>query len=111
MRKHLFTFLILTGFLIPGLLQAQFSQQGSKLFGSGGIGLPNQGKSVSISADGNTAVVGGVTDNGGVGAAWIFVRSGGVWTQLGPKLVGTGSVGNSAQGGAVCISADGNTVS
>ena len=28
-----------------------------------------------------------------VGAAWVYMRSGGVWTQQGNKLVGTGSVG------------------
>ena len=109
MRKHLFTYLLLAGFLIPGLLQAQFSQEGPKLTGSGGINGPNFGKSVSLSADGNTAIIGGVVDNNGVGAAWIFVRSGGVWTQQGPKLVGSGNVGNSVQGNSVSLSADGNT--
>jgi len=33
----------------------------------------------------------GWTDNSGVGATWIFTRSGGVWTQQGSKLVGTGN--------------------
>ncbi len=28
-----------------------------------------------------------------VGAAWVYTRSGGVWSQQGPKLVGTGAVG------------------
>jgi hypothetical protein len=30
------------------------------------------GNSVSLSEDGNTALIGGPADNGGVGAAWIF---------------------------------------
>ena len=67
---------------------AQFSQQGPKLVGSGAVGDASQGGSVSISAGGNTAIVGGVNDNGGVGSAWVWTKSGGVWTQQGIKLVG-----------------------
>ena len=85
-----------------------WSQQGSKLVGSGAVGAAYQGDSVAISADGNTAIVGGYADNSNAGAAWVFTRSGGVWSQQGPKLVGTGAVGNAGQG-AVAISADGNT--
>ena len=57
---------------------------------------PEQGWSVALSADGNTAIVGGYGDNSYVGAAWVFTRSGGVWTQQGSKLVGTGAVGDTA---------------
>ena len=32
-------------------------------------------------------------DNANTGAAWVYTRSGGVWTQQGGKLVGTGAVG------------------
>ena len=53
-----------------------------------------QGYSVALSADGNTAIVGGAGDNSNVGAAWVHTRSGGVWTQQGSKLVGTGAVGS-----------------
>jgi len=94
-------------------LLTQFSQQGPKLVGSDAVGNDRQGQSVAISADGNTAIVGG---NGGgqqdisaPGAAWVYTRSGGVWTQQGPKLVGSGAVGNAEQGFSVSISADGNT--
>jgi hypothetical protein len=86
-----------------------WTQQGNKLIGSGASGNANQGYSVSISADGNTALVGGNGDNGGAGAVWIFTRSAGVWSQQGSKLIGTGAAGNSSQGYAVSISADGNT--
>jgi hypothetical protein len=86
-----------------------WSQQGSKLVGSGAVGAAYQGMSVALSADGNTAMVGGFQDNANVGAAWIFTRSGGVWTQQGSKLVGTGNVGGSYQGVSVALSADGNT--
>jgi hypothetical protein len=36
------------------------------------------GWSVALSADGNTAIVGGFQDNSDTGAAWMFTRSGGV---------------------------------
>jgi FG-GAP-like repeat/FG-GAP repeat len=89
---------------------AQFTQQGPKLVGSGGVGYQNrQGQSVAVSADGNTAIVGGPDDNSGIGAAWVFTRSNGVWTQQGDKLVGTGAVGYAGQGGSVALSADGST--
>jgi hypothetical protein len=93
-----------------------WTQQGPKLVGTGAVGPSTQGIGVGISGDGNTVIVGGSTDSGsvgpdvGIGAAWIFTRSGGVWTQQGEKLVGTGYVGtNSRQGMAVALSADGNT--
>ncbi len=79
------------------------------LVGSGAVGPASQGSSVAISADGNTALVGGPVDNNGLGAVWVFVRSGSSWSQQGPKLVGTGYAGNSAQGHSVALSADGNT--
>ena len=89
-----------------------WAQQGPKLVGTGAVGFASQGNSVAVSADGNTAIEGGVGDNGvsrvGVGAAWVFTRSGGVWAQQGPKLVGTSAVGTSQQGSGVALSADGN---
>ena len=87
-----------------------WSQQGNKLVGTGAVGNAGQGVSVAISGDGNTSIVGGLSDNGGIGASWVFIRSGGVWTQQGSKLVGTGAVGPSVyQGYSVSIAADGNT--
>jgi hypothetical protein len=88
---------------------AQFSQQGPKLVGTGATGASLQGNSVAVSADGNTAIVGGPHDSGATGAAWVFTRSGGAWTQQGSKLVGTGAVGAAKQGWSVALSADGNT--
>src|SRR5665213_3609643 len=93
---------------------AQFSQQGPKLVGTGVVGPygSGQGQSVSLSADGNTAIVGGPYDNGIAGAAWVWTRSGGIWTQQGKKLVGSGGEGHAyaQQGESVSLSADGNTV-
>jgi len=86
-----------------------WSQQGNKLFGTGAVGTARQGMSVALSADGNTAIVGGWSDHDRVGAAWVFTRNGGRWTQQGKKLVGTGAVGSANQGMSVALSADGNT--
>jgi hypothetical protein len=54
------------------------------------VGRANQGWSVALSADGNTAIIGGSRDNpwdasvpfglGAAGAAWVFACSSGVWT-------------------------------
>src|SRR5664280_1456998 len=93
---------------------AQFTQQGNKLVGTGAMGPAWQGFSAAISADGNTAIVGGPYDNFYAGAAWVYTRSGGVWSQQGDKLVGTGAAVTPAglisrQGVSVGISGDGNT--
>jgi hypothetical protein len=112
MKTKLLVFLFLAGSIIPNLLFAQFIQQGPKLVGTGSVGSPVwQGETVAISSDGNTAIEGGLYDNSDAGAVWVFTRSGGVWTQQGSKLVGTGAVGSPVyQGNSVAISSDGNTV-
>ncbi|HKC23871.1 MAG TPA: hypothetical protein VKF32_03970, partial [Thermoanaerobaculia bacterium] len=84
-------------------------QQGAKLVGTGAVGGANQGSAVALSSDGNTALVGGHVDNTNAGAAWVFTRSGGVWTQQGAKLVATGATGNAGLGFSVTLSGDGNT--
>jgi hypothetical protein len=90
-----------------------WAQQGEKLVGSGAVNEPDpadQGNSVALSADGNTAIIGGPGDNSGNGAVWVFTRNSSVWTQQGDKLVGYGTVGAADQGDSVGISADGNTL-
>jgi FG-GAP repeat len=89
------------------LALAQFSQQ-QKLVGTGAIGNAGEGMSVSLSSDGNTAIVGGPYDDGEKGAAWVYTRSGGVWTQQ-DKLVGKQAIGIALLGGSVSVSSDGNT--
>ena len=97
-----------------GSANAQFVLQRGNLVGTGEVGYAQQGTSVAVSADGSTAIVGGPGD-GCVdtayctGAAWVFTRSGGVWTQQGNKLVGTGAIGKAGQGISVALSGDGNT--
>ena len=96
--------------LLAHVAAAQFTQQGSKLVGTGAVGPTTwQGNSVAISADGNTAIVGGPGDSLDAGAAWVFTRSGQVWSQQGSKMVGTGAAGTAQQGWSVAISGDGNT--
>ena len=84
-------------------------QQGPKLVGTGATWGSSQGSSVALSSDGNIALVGGQGDSSKIGAAWVYTRAGGVWTQQGPKLVGTGTFGPAWQGRAVALSQDGRT--
>ncbi len=86
-----------------------WTQQGSKLSGTGATGTAEQGFSVALSAEGTTALIGGFEDNADAGAAWVFTRSGEKWTQQGSKLVGTGAEGPAEQGSDVALSAEGNT--
>jgi hypothetical protein len=90
-----------------------WTQQGPKLTGSEEVKLfPSEvlfGESVALSADGNTALIGGRGDNGQTGAAWVFTRSGETWTQQGPKLTGNGETHQAEFGSSVALSADGNT--
>jgi FG-GAP repeat/IPT/TIG domain len=83
------------------------------------------GASVALSGDGSTILVGAPRDNGGLGAAWVFVRSGASWVQQGSKLTsgepssgveqeecdeeGLEEVGECAFGASVALSEDGNT--
>ncbi len=84
-------------------------QQGKKLV-AGESGEGHFGQSVSLSADGNTALVGAPTGSGEVGAVWVFTRTGSTWAEqevLTPKsseVSGDGGFGSS-----VALSSDGNT--
>jgi hypothetical protein len=81
---------------------------GYKIQGSDTIASDNFGRSVSISADGQHAIVGANRqDTGGVdaGAAYIFTRSGTVWTQQ--KIQGSDTIADDSFGYSVSISADG----
>jgi hypothetical protein len=94
-----------------------WSRQGPKLVGTDVIGpFQLQGISVSLSGNGNTAVIGGFGDDNNMGAAWVFTRSDGIWTQK-AKLVGSGAIltpgslpGGAEEGTSVAISGDGSTV-
>jgi hypothetical protein len=86
-----------------------WSQQGSELAGGEEAGAGRFGFSTALSADGNTALIGGRSDDEGAGAAWVFTRSGETWAQQGDKLTGAGESGAGEFGYSVALSADGNT--
>src|SRR5947209_16884085 len=65
--------------LCPQSTLAQFVQQGPKLVAQDIVGGAQLGFSAALSADGNTAIVGGPSDNNAAGAAWVFTRSNGTW--------------------------------
>jgi probable HAF family extracellular repeat protein len=83
--------------------------QQAKLTGSGESGVGRFGQSVALSSDGNTALIGGSSDNSAVGAAWVFTRSGSTWTQQGTKRTGSGESGRGEFGSSVALSSEGNT--
>jgi hypothetical protein len=87
-----------------------WTPQGSKLTGIGATANALFGFSVALSADGNTALIGGFNDSSYAGAAWVFTRSGSAWTpQTTTKLTGANEIGNGWFGFSVALSADGNT--
>jgi hypothetical protein len=106
----------------PGA-SAGFVQQ-AQLIGVGTptLYVPRQGSAVALSADGNTALIGGPGSVFDVGATWVFTRTNGVWQQeqvligreVGPFQYTSGAKGINPtwwgnQGYAVALSADGNT--
>lgn len=88
---------------------SSWTAQGDPLVGTGAVG-GQQGKSVALSSDGNTAVIGSPADDGNKGAVWVFSRSNDKWTQVGGKLTGKDLVGEAQQGAAVAVSSDGSTI-
>jgi uncharacterized repeat protein (TIGR01451 family) len=74
-----------------------------KLTASDGAGGDWFGNAVSVSAD--TAVVGAITGGFGNGAAYVFVRSGTIWSQQ-QKLVASDGALNDAFGCAVSVDGD-----
>jgi hypothetical protein len=67
----------------------QWAQE-KKLVGTGAVG--KSAPSVALSADGRVVMLGASNDNGGLGAAWVFTRGGGYWTEV----VGTGVAAKAA---------------
>jgi hypothetical protein len=65
------------------------------------------GGGVSLSADGDTALISAEHDDNDIGAAWVFTRTGSVWSQHGSKLTATGETGNAFFGKTAALSADG----
>ncbi len=86
-----------------------WTQQGEALAGGEESGASEFASSVALSADGDTALIGGAGDDGHTGAAWVFTRTGSSWTQQGEKITGGGEVGPGWFGRSVALSADGDT--
>lgn len=84
--------------------------QSTKLLASDGANYDNFGRSVSLSFDGGTALIGadGTSDGSTLmnGAAYVFTRSGEIWTQQ-AKLFASDKESNSQFGWKVSISGDG----
>lgn len=77
------------------------------------IGVPNtatdrQGRSVSLSSEGTYLAV-GADQSPGVGAVYIFLRTGTTWATQ-QRIIVVDNVGNSSTGNAVSINAQGDTV-
>jgi hypothetical protein len=67
------------------------------------------GISVALSSDGNTAVIGAGYKDNYIGAAYIFTRSGSIWTQQAKLLAPDGAV-SSFFGKSVALSSDAGTI-
>ena len=67
----------------------------------------NFGSDVSLSPDGNTAVIGSPYDSTYTGAVYVFTRSGSTWTQH-SKLVANDAAQDSYFGRSVSLSGNGN---
>jgi hypothetical protein len=86
-------------------------QEGQKLVASAAAGTARQGTSVALSADGNIAVLGGLANDGGIGAVTVFTRTAGQWAQSkdladnGAVVKAASSVGLSADGSVLVIGA------
>src|SRR4051812_15904261 len=79
---------------------------GPKLVGAGESGPAHFGKSVALSGDGTTALVGGLSDAEGRGAVWPFARVGPSLVAQGEKITGAAE-GEPHFGYSVAISGDG----
>lgn len=83
-----------------------------KLLASDALSSDAFGLSVSISSDGNTALIGAyledVSPNTDQGSVYVFTRSAGVWSEQ-QKLTASDAASDDKFGASVSISADGNT--
>jgi hypothetical protein len=80
---------------------SSWKQQGGRLSQSG-----NFGRSVALSGDGGTALIGGDNASDGKGAVWVYIRVNGKWTKI-QKLAGAGEKGSGKFGSSVAVSRDG----
>ena len=93
--------------VVVGSAQAVLVQQGT-ITQSGGAAGDYFGRSVALSSDGNTAIVGAFGDDSFRGSATIFTRSGGDWTEQ-ETITQSGGEAFDSVGVSVALSSDGNT--
>jgi len=84
-----------------------WNRDAGELTGEGEAGQGRFGKSVALSGDGETALVGAPSDDENVGAAWGFAREGGTFAPQSGKLAGAAAVGGHL-GTSVALSGDGS---
>lgn len=84
-----------------------WKEQGGELTPNDAIGAAGFGDQVALSANGDTALVGGQADDNNIGAAWVFHRSGTQWTEQ-AKLVPRATAGQPGLGVDVALSATGS---
>jgi hypothetical protein len=86
--------------------------QQAKLLASDAASDDQFGRSVALSSDGNTAIIGAFLENTSPntdnGAAYVFTRSGSTWTEQ-QKLLASDAATNDFFGISVALSSDGNT--
>ena len=97
--------------VVVGSAQAVLVQQGT-ITQTGGEASDFFGRSVALSSDGNTAIVGAYGDDvsgaADQGSASVFTRTSGTWTQQ-QTITQSDGVGIDAFGYSVALSSDGNT--
>ncbi len=86
-----------------------WSPDARPLEGGGGEGEASFGRSVALSADGDTALIGAPGYPQQEGAAWVFAGSGSAWGQPGVRLSGAGAGSEARFGFSVALSGDGAT--
>ena len=96
----------------PAAGWADTSAAAAKLAASDGRDLHQFGLSVSMSADGASAVIGARGDDSNKGAAYVFTKpNGGAWADTAAaKLAASGGAADDLFGDSVSMSADGSTI-
>ena len=82
--------------------------QQAKLTPSGEIGEGFFGEGITLTANGGIALIGAPGNNGNLGAAWAFTRSGTTWTQI-EELTPTDESGKGQFGDRAALSSEGTT--
>jgi predicted NUDIX family NTP pyrophosphohydrolase len=81
-----------------------------KLVASDGVQSDNLGERVGISGDGSRAIAGAYSSSGELGAAYVYSRDGGVWSEEQKLLASDGIVDENYAFYVVAISSDGSHI-